>query len=90
MIVLYDAKGGGGGGEDEEFVIVTLIFSQIVWMWPLTTLVSYHPANSLYLYGQGFAESLQQKLSQTISTVVSRAMAAQTTLTTLVHILCTS
>ena len=34
MIVLYDAKGGGGGGVS---VIMTLIFSQIVWMCPLRT-----------------------------------------------------
>ena len=40
--------------------------------------------------GKKYTESLQQKLNQTISTVVSRTMAAQTTLTTLVHILCTS
>ena len=38
VIVLYDAKrggGGGGGGEGGGGGIMTLIFSQIVWMWPL-------------------------------------------------------
>ena len=36
MIVLYDAKGGGGGGGGgvRSCVIMTLIFSQIVWMAP--------------------------------------------------------